>query len=470
MGDPVREPVRVHERLRSQDRFFLDQEVPGSTMNVGALVTIEGDRHDDLTNDLRELFASRIHRMPRLRQRLMDVPLPGAAPVWVDDHRFDLTARIRTLDVGKPPGRSELLNLAGHLVAQPLDRAQPLWDVAVIPRTASSDSAVILRWHHALIDGMSGVEIGKLLLTTAPTMLRDPPQPWEPELPPDSSQLLAEALALQADDAFRHPAGRALTWADRDTKSLSRSDLAEGLATFKTLGKIPPNPFRPAAPGARRYAAAEVPDAVLRAISRRFDVSLEASVLAVTAGAASRLVQARGSAMDAFRVFVPRTVAYRSRSLTLGNHATFNVLDLPAGPMRESERVVEVAARLATVRQSHQAEAVSAIADLIASTARMPSTLNQSVAQWFGQQNFVHAVVSYMRGPRRSLFLAGRAHRSTCPILPRSDGVGLLFGVLSMGGTTTFGLVADPAAVPELDFLVTSVRRISSDLAGSDDT
>ena len=132
--------------------------------------------------------------------------------------------------------------------------------------------------------------------------------------------------------------------------------------------------------------------------------------------------------------------------------------------MSESERIRRIAECVDSVRASNQAEAVSAVADVIATSARMPWTLNQQVARWFGNLNRVHVVVSYMRGPRQSLYLAGRSHLGTCPILPRSNGVGLLVGLVSLGGVSTFGLVADPAAVPDLEFLSTAIGRACTEL------
>ena len=459
------EPFRPRDRLRSQDRFFLDQEAPGSTMNVGALVTLGGHQHDELRDDVVRLFASTIHLLPRLRQRLCDVPLPGAAPVWVDDPSFDIQERVRLCPLDRPPGRDELLSWAGELVAEPLERDRPLWDVTVVPRTAGGDSALVLRWHHALIDGMSGVEIGKLLLRTSPTTALPPPIPWSPAPLPEPAELVAEALALQAGDSFLTAARSTMSWAEPAPPSTSARDLWKGLSTFGRLGAPPPNPFKPAARGKRRYAKAAVSDAALRAIRQHYHVDVEVAVLAIATGASSRLIRARGQSFDNLRVFVPRTVAFKQRARTLGNHATFNVVDLPLGEMTESERIAVVASRMEAVRHSRQAEAVTTVADVVASTPPLPGTLNRSVARWFGDQNFVHAVVSYIRGPRQPLYLAGRAHRGTCPILPRSNGVGVLFGALSLGGITTFGVVADPAAVPELDFLAAALRSVCAELA-----
>lgn len=457
-------PLRVHERLRAQDRFFLDQESPGSAMNVGALVRVEGLRHGSLRDDIEALFASRIHLMPRLRQRLVEVAVPGEPLVWIDDEHFDLSRRILELDFDSPPTDEEVLEAAGQRIGSPLDRRGPLWDIVVIPRTAGGESALIVRWHHALIDGMSGVEIGKLLLDTRRDARPEPAQTWTPEPAPDASMLIAEALAVEASESLRLAIRRSLPWVDDEEPSLSPKAMLDGLTTFTRLGAMPPNPFTPRSPGERRYASATVPEASLQRIRKRFDVSAEVVALALVTGAASRLLHARGQSFENLRVFIPRTVRFRGRAQSLGNHATFNVVDLPAGAMSESERIRRIAECVDSVRASNQAEAVSAVADVIATSARMPWTLNQQVARWFGNLNTVHVVVSYMRGPRQSLYLAGRSHLGTCPILPRSNGVGLLVGLVSLGGVSTFGLVADPAAVPDLEFLSTAIGRACTEL------
>ncbi len=459
----------VHERLRPQDRFFLDQEAPGTTMNVGALVAVEGLSPDTLLADVIDVFASRLHLLPRLRQRIVEVPLEAADPVWADDPVFDLAQRVRDLPFADVPSRIELLAHAGRRVAAPLGRSEPLWDVAVVPRTADGDSALILRWHHALIDGMSGVEIAKLLLSNERLAASAPPEPWAPAPLPDRAELVAEALALRAAEAFRSAALRSLPGALRSPISIPYDELISGVRSFVRLGGMPPNPFGPTQPGSRRYVSAQVADGELRAIRRRHRVTLEVIVLTLIAEATSRLMKARGERFDRLRVFVPRTVAFRRRSQSLGNHSTFNVIDLPVGEMSAVARLAEIASRLEALRESHQAEAVSAVTEFISAGPRMPTAMNQAIARWFGAQQYVHAIVSYMRGPRQALFLAGRSHLGTCPILPRSDGVGALFGVLSLGGVTSFGIVADTGAIPELQFLATSIERAVAGLGGPDD-
>lgn len=461
------EPQGLHEPLRPQDRFFLDQEAPGTTMNVGALVTVEGRSPDTLLDDVIDVFASRLHLLPRLRQRIVEVPLEGADPVWADDPAFDLARRVKLMPFTESPTRRELLASAGQRVADPLRRSEPLWDVAVVPRTATGESALILRWHHALIDGMSGVEIGKLLLSTERLAATSPPEPWMPAPLPDGEQLVAEALALRATDAFRSAALRTLPGA-HPGPTIPYDELISGARSFVRLGRMPPNPFPPTRPGSRRYVSAQVADSELRAVRRRHGVSLEAIVLTSIAEATSRLGRARGEQVDRLRVFVPRTVAFRGRSQGLGNHSTFNVVDLPLGETSAAARLADVADRLDTLRESRQSEAVSAVTEFISAGPRLPTAMNQAIARWFGAQQYVHAIVSYMRGPRQPLFLAGRSHLGTCPILPRSDGVGALFGVVSIGGVTTFGIVADSGAIPELEFLATAIERSLADLVRDD--
>jgi WS/DGAT/MGAT family acyltransferase len=456
------EPVAVHQPLAAHDQFFLHQEGDDTTMNVAGLVLVDGHRHESFAKDLRDLFAARIHRMPRLRQRLAEVPLAGAPPVWVDDTMFDLHSRIRVLELAAPPDRDELVALAGRLAAVPLERDRPLWDVSVVPEVADGTSAAVIRWHHALVDGMSGLELGKLLYATDHAAAIEPPEPWVPEPTPSAADLVAEALAVRAGHHLRSATEQALAGADPAQQLAAYEELLEGLISFTRLGPTPANPFPPAAPGSRRYAITELGDNQIRMVAQRFGVTLEVVVLAIVAGAVHQLLRARGESFDALRVLLPVTRRNRLRTAQLGNHGTFNIIDLPVGPMSDDQRVGEVEAAVTSARQGSQAAAASAMIDM---ADRMPEAVNRASARWLNDRSFVHAVVSYMRGPRRPMYLAGRSHLGTYPILPRSNGIGLLIGVMHLGGVAAVGLVADPRSVPDLAYLSSALGRSADALS-----
>src|ERR1035441_8200505 len=108
---------------------------------------------------VRAMVASRLHRAAPLRRRLVEVPFGLAQPVWVEDPYFDLDYHVRRACLPSPGGRSELEDFVGQVVALPLDRQRPLWEMYVVEGLEGGLQAVVVKMHHSAIDGVSGAEL-----------------------------------------------------------------------------------------------------------------------------------------------------------------------------------------------------------------------------------------------------------------------------------------------------------------------
>src|SRR4029079_978236 len=141
---------------------------------------------------VRALVASRLHLIPRFRMRLMTVPMEQGRPIWVDDDRFDISYHVRLTALPKPGNREQLLALTGRIEAQLLDRSHPLWELWFVEGLEGDRVALVQKTHHALVDGVSGVDVATVLLdfTPTPTVLDAPA--WLPAPAPSSTQLLRD--------------------------------------------------------------------------------------------------------------------------------------------------------------------------------------------------------------------------------------------------------------------------------------
>src|SRR4051812_1242520 len=183
------------DRLTGLDASFLALEKNGAAhMHVGSVLVFEGPAPGY------DAFVARIerglHAVPRYRQRLAYPPLGLGRPHWVDDPHFNLRYHLRHTALPDPAGDEELRNLAGRLFAQQLDRDKPLWEIWLVDTMADGRFALICKTHHALVDGISGVDIMTVLFDLEP----EPPEPepgpaWAPRPPPGGAQLAAEAIA-----------------------------------------------------------------------------------------------------------------------------------------------------------------------------------------------------------------------------------------------------------------------------------
>ena len=192
------------DRLTPLDTSFLHLEDPATHMHVACVMVFEGDppRYGDFV----EFVASRLHLVPRYRQKLGFVPLGQGRPRWVDDESFDVRYHVRSTALPSPGGEHELEVLAGRVFGQQLNRDKPLWEMWLVEGLEGGRFAVLSKTHHALVDGISGLDILSVLFAGSEEA-RDPAG-WVPRPAPSPLGLLAEALRGAPDDARRAPASR----------------------------------------------------------------------------------------------------------------------------------------------------------------------------------------------------------------------------------------------------------------------
>src|SRR3954447_24146590 len=191
------------DRLTGLDAAFLDLESGGAHMHVAAILVFAGEppAYDDLLGAIER----RLHLVPRYRQKLAFVPYGQGRPEWADDPHFNLRYHVRHSALPAPGGDAELERIAGRLFALPLDRGKPLWELFLVEGLAPGPNgaerfAVISKTHHALVDGVSGVDITSVLFDASPQPpdADEPPRAWVPRPEPTGSQLLARALVERA--------------------------------------------------------------------------------------------------------------------------------------------------------------------------------------------------------------------------------------------------------------------------------
>ena len=157
-----------YDRLTAQDTAFLHVESPIAPMHVGSLAIFEGAPFFDgggrfRLDDVRAHIAARLHLAPKFRQRLMTVPLAQGRPIWVDDEAFDLEHHVKQTALPHPGDDSQLLTLFARVQAQLLDRRRPLWEAWFVEGLESGRVALILKTHHAMVDGIAGVDLATVL-------------------------------------------------------------------------------------------------------------------------------------------------------------------------------------------------------------------------------------------------------------------------------------------------------------------
>src|SRR6516225_2172196 len=217
------------DRLSALDAAFLHLEDHSTAhMHVASVMVFEGTA--PTPQELVAHVLSRLHLVPRYRQRLAYVPFDQGRPVWADDPYFNPRYHIRHTALPRPADEKALKQLAGRLFSQRLDRSKPLWEIWLVERMVGGRFALIAKTHHALVDGISGVDITTVLFDAAPdpAPTAQPPEPWTAKPLPGSAKLLGEALRERLTVPAEMSRGtRALLRAPR--KAVSQ--VLEGLAS-----------------------------------------------------------------------------------------------------------------------------------------------------------------------------------------------------------------------------------------------
>src|SRR5436305_7065348 len=188
----------MEDRLTGLDSQFLHLEDESSHMHVAGLMLFDGEAPE--YEEFIGAIESRLHLVPRYRQRLAFVPFNQGRPVWVDDPHFKVQYHVRHTALPRPGGEAELKRLAGRVFSQALDRTRPLWELWLVEGLAGGRFAVLSKTHHALVDGVSGVDIATVLFDASPDPMpvAPPDHEWVPRPLPTSAQLLANALLERA--------------------------------------------------------------------------------------------------------------------------------------------------------------------------------------------------------------------------------------------------------------------------------
>ena len=439
------------DRLSAIDASFLHQEKDASHMHVGALVIFEGPApsHDEFAAHI----ESRLHLVPRYRQKLAIPRFEMGRPFWVDDPSFNLDYHVRHTALPKPGSDDQLRQLAGRIFSQRLDRSKPLWEVWLIQGFEGSNFAVISKTHHALVDGVSGVDIATVLFDLQPV----PPEvvkqdEWVPSPAPSDVDLVAEGIK----GLVRTPialAGRAIDAVGSPGRSLEQAwEAAEGLGevVWAGMNPAPDVPLNvPIGPHRRvRWVQSRLSD--FKEIKNALGGTVNDAVLAVVAGALGRWLRTRGVRTEGLelRALVPVSIRAQDERGALGNRIAAMRGPLPVYVKDPVERLRQVQEGMGNLKQSKQALGAEVIAGL---TDFAPPTLLAQASRLNFSTRLFNLIVTNVPGPQFPLYLLGREMQEIVPIAFLPEDHALAVAIMSYNGKVDFGLLADYDAMPDLD-------------------
>jgi WS/DGAT/MGAT family acyltransferase len=420
-------------------------------VHVGATIVVEGEPPE--FDRLLEHVERRLGLVPRFRQRVRSTPLGLTNPVWADDVDFDVRWHVRHSALPAPGTMDQLRDLVGRVMSQPLDLERPLWQLYLIEGLEGGRHAYVSKTHHALVDGVSAVDVGTIMLDPNPEGTEMPvsEERWDPDEP--SGEML---FVRAASDRIRGPL-RAARKAARDALTMPRDTAssvmrtAEGFATLAARGPSAPRTFLNEEIGRDRRVGFVATDLeALKDARGDSGATVNDVVLSVATGGLRRAFERRGEAVpETIVALVPMSVRRPDEQLELGNRIATLMVPLPLGeadPTRRLRRIHEETTRL---KDSEQARAASLV---IEATGWTPPTINRVLADVLARPLTWNLVVSNVPGPQMPFYMLGRRMLEVYPFVPLSpQGHALSIGVVSYDGRVFFGLVADRDALADID-------------------
>jgi len=440
------------DRLTGLDASFLHLERDSAHMHVGSCLVFEGEppAYDDLV----EHIERRLPLVPRYRQRLAHVPFQQGRPLWVDDPHFNVAFHVRHSGLPRPGTETELKRLCGRLFSQALDRDKPLWEITLVLGLAGGRFALVTKTHHALVDGISGVDIGTVLFDAAPDPAPLPePEPWIPRPVPSDAQLLADALLERATVPGEMARGvRALARGPRQALERLRDGVSAVGALAWAGGGAPPSPLNVDIGPHRRFTWVEGDLARFKAIKDALGGTVNDVVLTSVTLALGRFLRRReiDTSQMELKAMVPVSVRTEEGRGALGNQVATMYAPLPVrieDPVECFGVVHDAMSELKSSGQAVGAQVLTELADFA------PPTIMSQAARLTARQRFYNLVVTNVPGPQMPLYILGRELLAIYPQVPLALRQSLGIAIMSYNGRLNFGLLGDFDAMPDLEQL-----------------
>lgn len=461
-----------YERLGVQDRIFLEMEDHDAHMHVTGCLIFDGAplRAPDGGIDFERIYdyvGSRLHRIPRYRQRVQTAPARGD-PIWVDDPRFNLRYHLRHSHLPLPGDERQLKRLIGRIVSQILDRGKPLWEMWIVDGLEDGRFAAITKVHHCMADGVGSLELMANLLSPEPSESFEPGPLWMPRPAPERRQLLRDTLNRRIEAPFE--IGRELMRAARTPRrSLEQlSETTRALLEARTFMSEPASETpvnQPLGPH-RRFDWLAMDLTAVKEVKNRVGGTVNDVALASMTGGFSRFLELRGvtpkqqGALD-FRCACPVNMRTESQNGELGNRVSNVIVKLPLAERDPLRRLEAVRATMAEAKASGQLLAMGAI-------ERIGELTDPSLLTFFARENIdkrsSNFIFTNVPGPQTRWHLLQAPLEELYPVAPCLPMHGVAVALMSYCGQIYWGFNSDWDQLPDLHELVLATDAAFTEL------
>ncbi|MEO6989734.1 MAG: wax ester/triacylglycerol synthase family O-acyltransferase [Aquihabitans sp.] len=445
------------DRLKTLDAEFLYLEDSVAHMHIAGACVFPNPapNYDDLVG----LLAGKMHKIPRYRQRVRSVPLELGRPVWVDDPHFDVGYHVRHTAIPAPGDDATFTRLMGRLMSQPLDRKRPLWEAWLVEGLEDDRWALVFKVHHAMVDGIAGVQLLTVLLDVVPDTKWVEPEPWTPQPEPTGAAKIVDAWSGLAEDAMattrrlagvvRHPE-RAVAVTRATVGGLTRYLGNLGFtSTSVTEGAIGPH---------RSWAHATASLDDVKTVGQAFGGTVNDVILAAVTSSFRELMLTHGEDVSTatIRSMVPVSTRSDDGRGVPDNRVSAMLFDLPVTVADPIERFMTVRDGMAALKESNMIEAgevITTIGDL--APPMLMGALSRAGVRLMQRnpQRSIDTITTNVPGPQFPLYCLGSEMLEYRPFVPIMHGMRLNTAILSYNGKMFFGVTGDYNTGDDADVL-----------------
>lgn len=454
--------MSTSQKLNPVDASFLHLEGPNTHMHIGGCAVLEpskfggGARHFE---ELVRFLEPRLDRMPRYRQKLAFVPLGLDTPVWVDDADFNIHNHILRAALPAPGGDHELQQYVSRVFSRPLDRRRPLWELYVIEGLSEGRWVILTKTHHAMVDGISNVELITALFDIEPRVPNEFGESmWTPGEAPSSLELLVRSLQERL-----HRPGQ-LVGATRSAVShptrLAGSALQTAGGLLATLGTVraPKSILNGPTGPSRAWTFARYPLAEFREVKSVLGGTINDIVLASVTGGLRHYFIERGvnPANEPIQGLCPVSLRTPAEQDALGNRLAMLLVRLPVDEPDPVERLARVRRTVDSLKERKQAVGADFLLNLVGFA---PSTIHAQAARASLRAIGFNLIITNVPGPQFPLYCLGSRMIEAFPAAFLYSGQHVAVAIFSYDGQFNFGFIADGQAMPDLDRFTACVSK-----------
>ena len=461
-------------RLSASDASFYHLENSSTPMYVGSLSILRKPRNGLSYETLLATVERRLPQIPRYRQKVREVTMGLARPVWIDDPDFDITYHIRRSALPSPGSDAQLHDLVARLGSRPLDKSRPLWEMYLVEGLARNRVAIYTKSHQALVNGMTALEIGHVIAdrTQKPPVFGE--DIWIPSGEPGTARLVLGAVGDWIARPGVQLAAVRSAMVEVTTNSGQLVEVGRRFAdvarTF-ARGTAPSSPLNTTVSRNRRFTVASGRLEDYRHLRARYDCDVNDVVLAVIAGALRNWLLSRGEpaaptsmvrAMAPMSVYPDAELDSSGPGQAISEVSPF-LVDLPVG---EGNAVVRLS-QIAHATESHStAASVVDARTIVTLSGFAPPTLHAMgirVATTFSARQF-NLLITNVPGAQKQMYVAGTKLLETYAVPPLLHNQVMAIGVTSYNGMLYFGINADRDAMSDVEVLPALLRESLDEL------